>query len=40
MHDEYLSMGSEEFLVHLQGPAFYALLPKTCSQGASFNAEA
>jgi len=40
MHDEILSMGSEEFLVHLQGPAFCALLSTTCSQMASLNAEA
>jgi len=40
MHDEILSTGSEEFLVHLQGPAFFALVPTTCSQVAIFNAEA
>ena len=40
MHDEILSTGSEEFLVHLQGPAFCALVPTTCSKVASFNADA
>jgi len=40
MHDEILSTGYEEFLVHLQGPAFCALVSTTCSQAASFNAEA
>lgn len=39
LHYEILSTGSEEFLVHFQGPAFCSLLPTTCSQCRSMRRE-
>jgi hypothetical protein len=40
MHYENVSVGSVGFLVHLQGPAFRALPPRTHRQTASYNEKA